>query len=151
MCSLLPTSTGLGSCDPSWHRVTFLPPSSVPEIQPALPAARLSAQLEGREVNFPHQAVQSTQAMQSSASAGRRLCSWTPPPFSLTLYCVTAGPGPPLQSLRDRMFIPPSPSRLCPSFSSYSSLFHLPTEKPCKQSLSPPRKLPEWPRPSLDS
>lgn len=85
MCSLLPMSTGLGSCDPSWHRVTFLPPSSVPVIQPALPAARLLAQLKGWEVNFPHQAVQSTQAMQFSASAGRQLCSWTPPyPCSCT-------------------------------------------------------------------
>lgn len=35
-CSLLPLSTGLGSCDPSWHWVPSLPPSSVPAIQPAL-------------------------------------------------------------------------------------------------------------------
>ena len=74
-----------------------------------------------------------------------------PGPPSPCSYCVTPCPGPPLQSLRDRMFIPPLPSCLCPSFSFHSGVFHPPVEKPCKRSLPPPRKLPEWPRPSLDS
>ena len=107
-------------------------------------------------VNFPHQAVQSTQAMEfclehtghavlSLEQTGYAVLSpcWgtgllLDPSFSLLLYCVTPGPGPPLQSLRDRMFIPPLLSWLCPSFSFYSGVFHLPVEKLCKQSLPPP-------------
>lgn len=86
--------------------------------------------------------VWSKQAMQFSAPAGGQVCSWTPP--SLLLYCVTPGPGLPRSLLETGCsFLPCFHGFAC--FSFYSGVFHLPVEKLCKQSLPPPRKLPDGP------